>query len=97
MAKSKASIEEALLIADQIAKARAFSAFLLFAPFDRRKVVIEEGGPEGYAKALAAAEELNNAARAEGSLRHSIIYAIAPLGSFDVTPDLASAAGLIAS
>lgn len=97
MPKSKASIDEDRMIAEQIGKARSFSAFLLFGPFDRRKVTIDQGGPEGYARALDAAAQLTAEAKAEGSPRHAIVYAIAPLGSFDVTPELAHAAGLIPS
>lgn len=96
MAKKSASAErEDRELAEQIAKAHAFSAFLLFGPHDRRKVMIEEGGPEGYAKALAAKAELEAQARADGSTRRAIIYAINRLGSFDVTPEAARLAGLI--
>lgn len=93
--KSAATLREEAELAAQIAKAHAFSAFLLFGPRDRRKVVIEQAGPEGYAKAAAAAEELNRQAQADGSTRRAIIYAINRLGSFDVTPEAAARAGLI--
>lgn len=93
--KSAATLREEQELAVQIAKAHAFSAFLLFGPRDRRKVMIDEGGPEGYAKAVAAAADLNAQARADGSTRSAIIYAINRLGSFDVTPDAAKRAGLI--
>jgi len=93
--KSAATLREEQELAVQIAKAHAFSAFLLFGPRDRRKVMIEQGGPEGYAAAVKAADELNQQARADGSTRSAIIYAINRLGSFDVTPDAARLAGLI--
>lgn len=93
--KSAATLREERELADQIAKAHAFSAFLLFGPRDRRKVMIEQGGPEGYAAAVKAADDLNAQARADGSTRRAIIYAINRLGSFDVTPDAAKLAGLI--
>lgn len=95
MAKTKATIREEQELAEQIAKAHAFSAFLLFGPRDRRKVMIDEGGPEGYRKARLAADHLNQQARADGSTRSAIVYAINRLGSFDVSPDTARMAGLI--
>lgn len=95
MKMSKATREENASLSAQIAKAHAFSAFLLFGPFDRRKVTIDEGGPAGYAKALAAKAELEAQARADGSTRGAIVYAINKLGSFDVTDELARQAGLI--
>lgn len=95
MAKTPATIREEQELAEQIAKAHAFSAFLLFGPRDRRKVMIDEGGPEGYAKARAAADDLNAKARKDGSTRSAIVYAINRLGSFDVTPEAAQRAGLI--
>ena len=97
MARSKASVEEDAMIADQIAKAHSFSAFLLAGPFDRRKAVIPTGGPEGYAEAVRIGDEMTAQARSEGSRKRAIIYAISKLGSFDVTPEMAKAAGLIAS
>ncbi|APZ81870.1 hypothetical protein vBEliSR6L_105 [Erythrobacter phage vB_EliS_R6L] len=93
--KSAATVREEQELAEQISKAHAFSAFLLFGPRDRRKVMIEQGGPEGYAAAVKAADDLNAQARADGSTRSAIIYAINRLGSFDVTPDAAKRAGLI--
>ena len=93
--KSATAMREDRELADQIAKAHAFSAFLLFGPRDRRKVMIDEGGPEGYAKAVAAKADLEAQARADGSTRGAIIYAINRLGSFDVTPEAAQRAGLI--
>lgn len=97
MAKTKtpATIREEQELSEQIAKATSFSAFLLFGPFDRRKVVISEGGGAGYQKAVDAAEALNKQARADGSSRSAIVYAINSLGSFCVTPALARQAGLI--
>lgn len=93
--KSAATLREEQELAVQIGKAHAFSAFLLFGPHDRRKVMIEQGGPEGYAKALAAKADLEAQARADGSTRGAIIYAINRLGSFDVTPEAAQRAGLV--
>ncbi len=93
--KSAATLREEQELAEQIGKAHAFSAFLLFGPRDRRKLVIEKGGPEGYAAAVEAAAQLDSQARLEGSPRRAIIYAINRLGSFDVTPDAAKRAGLI--
>jgi hypothetical protein len=93
--KSASAQAEDQALAAQIAKAHSFTAFLLFGPRDRRKVLIEEGGPAGYAKARAAADDLNAQARAEGSTRQAIVYAINSLGSFDVEPDTARLAGLI--
>lgn len=93
--KSAATLREEQELAEQIAKAHAFSAFLLFGPRDRRKVMIEQGGPEGYAAAVAAKADLDAQARADGSTRSAIIYAINRLGSFDVTPEAAARAGLI--
>lgn len=95
MTKTAATIREEQELAVQIAKAHSFSAFLLFGPFDRRKVMIDEGGPGGYAKAVAAADDLTAKARAQGSPRSAIIYAINSLGSFDVSPETARLAGLI--
>lgn len=95
MAKTKATLREEQELAEQIAKAHSFSAFLLFGPRDRRKVMIDEGGPEGYRKARLAADHLNDQARADGSTRSAIVYAINSLGSFDVTPEAAQRAGLI--
>lgn len=93
--KSASAIAEEAMLAGQIAKAKSFSAFLLFGPRDRRKVTIDQGGPEGYAKAVEAAAQLNAEARAQGSCREAIIYAINSLGSFDVSPEAAKQAGLI--
>lgn len=93
--KSASALAEEAMLAKEIAKAHAFSAFLLFGPKDRRKVLIEQGGPEGYAKAVEAADQLNAQARADGSTRSAIIYAISRLGSFDVSPEAAKQAGLI--
>lgn len=95
MGKTAATIREEQELAEQIAKAHSFSAFLLFGPRDRRKVMIDEGGPEGYRKARLAADHLNEQARADGSTRSAIVYAINSLGSFDVTPEAAQRAGLI--
>jgi hypothetical protein len=95
MAKTKATLREEQELAEQIGKAHSFSAFLLFGPRDRRKVMIDEGGPEGYRKARLAADHLNDQARADGSTRSAIVYAINSLGSFDVTPEAAQRAGLI--
>lgn len=95
MTKTKATLREEAELAEQIAKAHAFSAFLLFGPNDRRKVMIEQGGPEGYAAARTAADDLDAQARADGSTRRAIVYAINRLGSFDVTPEAAQRAGLI--
>lgn len=95
MAKTKATLREEQELAEQISKAHSFSAFLLFGPRDRRKVMIDEGGPEGYRKARLAADHLNDQARADGSTRSAIVYAINSLGSFDVTPEAAQRAGLI--
>lgn len=95
MTKTKATLREEAELAEQIAKAHAFSAFLLFGPHDRRKVMINEGGPEGYRKARLAADGLNDQARADGSTRSAIVYAINSLGSFDVSPEAAQRAGLI--
>lgn len=93
--QSASAKAEAEMLAQQIAKAHAFSAFLLFGPRDRRKVQIDQGGPEGYAAVLAAADQLNAQARADGSTRTAIVYAISKLGSFDVDPAAAKLAGLI--
>lgn len=94
-AKTPATIREEQELAAQIAKAHSFSAFLLFGPFDRRKVMINEGGAVGYAEAVRCAAELTEQARAQGSPRSAIIYAINSLGSFDVSPETARMAGLI--
>ena len=95
MGKTAATIREEKELAEQIAKAHAFSAFLLFGPRDRRKVMIDQGGAEGYAAARAAADRLDSEASAQGSTRRAIVYAINRLGSFDVTPEAAQRAGLI--
>ena len=93
--KSASAIAEEGTLAKEIARAHSFSAFLLFGPFDRRKVLIECGGAEGYRQARAAADELNRQAASEGSARRAIVYAINNLGSFDVTPEAAALAGLV--
>lgn len=91
--KSAATLREESELAEQIAKAHAFSAFLFVGPRDRRKTVVEAGGPEGYAAALVEGQRLKD--EAPGCTRRPIIYAINTLGSFDVTPDAAKRAGLI--
>lgn len=93
--KTKATLQEEAELAEQIAKAHAFTAFLLFGPHDRRKVEIDEGGAPGYARARAAANALNKQAHRDGSTRRAIVYAINSLGSFDVTPEAAIRAGLV--
>lgn len=95
MGKTAATIREEQELDEQIAKAHAFSAFLLFGPHDRRKYLVEEGGAFGYQCARKAADLMNEEARAQGSTRQAIVYAINSLGSFDVSPEAARRLGLI--
>lgn len=93
MRKSKAAEAEDRMLAGEIAKAHAFSAFLQRGQADRLKITIEEAGPSGYAKARLAADELN---RQSQFGRGAIVYAINRIGSFPVDENLARLAGLIA-
>lgn len=90
-AKSKSAQAEDAMLAGEIAKAKRFSASLHLGPGDRHTRYIEQGGPAGYAEALAQAEDLNKLSRFG---RRAIVYAINPLGSFPVSPELARLAGI---
>lgn len=79
-------------LAAQIAKATRFSACLHLGPCNRHTRYVEQGGPEGYAQALREAEDLNTLSKFG---RRSIVYAINTLGSFPVSPELATLAGLV--
>lgn len=80
-------------LAAQIKRATRFSACLHRGPCNRETRYVEQGGPEGYAQALAIKAELDAQPGLYG--RRAIIYAINPLGSFPVDAKLATLAGLI--
>lgn len=90
--KSASALAEDQALSSEIAKAHSFSAFLFNGPFDRRRVIVDEGGPAGYAKARAIADDLDKVSRYG---RRAIVYAINSLGSFPISDDLAKQAGLI--
>lgn len=93
--KTKATLQEEAELDAQIATAHSFSAFLLFGPHDRRKYIVDQGGAFGYQCARKAADLMDEQARAEGSTRQAIVYAINKLGSFDVSREAARRLGLI--
>jgi hypothetical protein len=79
-------------LAEQIKRANRFSACLHLGPANRHTRYVEQGGPDGYAAALAVADELNAMSKFG---RRSVIYAINSLGSFPVDAKLAKLAGLV--
>lgn len=92
MAKAaKKTHPEDLLIAEQIKRATRFSACIHLGPHDRTTRYVEEGGPAGYAAALAIKAELDADSRFG---RRAVVYAINSLGSFPVDANLAQLAGL---
>jgi hypothetical protein len=92
MSALKKTHPEDLQIAAQIRKAHRYSACLHLGPHNRHTRYIEQGGPEGYAAALAVADELNAMSKFG---RRTVVYAINTLGSFPVDAKLAQLAGLI--
>lgn len=83
---------EDVQLAAQIKRAHRFSACLHLGPHNRHTRYIEQGGPEGYAAALAVADELNAMSKFG---RRTVIYAINNLGSFPVDTKLARLAELV--